>query len=763
MSTIFTGFPIEGENVGPVQKVVDNFDDLDALTASSLNVGRYVQRVDTKELFKRVESGGELTTTGGIELKRARGLEYDTFDDMSDNIASGGDDTVFTTRKYGAVYVEKSSDPDTEKNGVPLTMVARWNNTYTPDQLGLNTSDDFSDAARAEGLQKLVTVAAARGKEVLIPSDPETWKIDTPLSLWDNTCLHIDGVLESSDDCFQIGNHHPAYWPSDGSKMTWYNCASVVSGETVALDSGTNRTNAVAALSVGDTVFIRSEKYYVGAGSHERPLYAMAAIVLNIDEGSGVITLDRGMPEDYGDCLIGLPNDASVTALLGDALFFPKNVRVEGPGKLIAAEDILSRGGFIDSLIHVAEMEATTGFYCNAMMDSFIRFDRMTITEKLLDCAGNSTRTVMEAGTVIVQGGGATSALAVMNENSADCQMKIGELIAGEWDNTNGNFKFISTRRCGIEAGNIALPKSVSSCVLFTASDYTKSGNEDQPTTTDNWFNLCGNAHLGDSLDRFVYETSDGVTSGGDLAAQRNRVTGGHWFGTQTTGRAAEIGGLNTFLKDMVCESGELRLSSTSDSAIIQNCHFPDDISYIGGDHLDHEISGLVSNKTQAFKAASTKSGNESTSSTAEVIFGDTGVIPVGNFVEGDMIKVVIMGEVSGTTGTKEISLNIAVDTDDDGDDLDGDDDSNKISLTIPAAAGDWVAEFGAVFQSSAIMPMTGQLKCASAPDIQVQRFTGMDTANFPVRIEVSGLVQDASDTLTVRSIVRKLTTSESA
>ena len=124
MSDQINGFPIDTKNVGPVQLTVEGFDAIDALADGDLAVGRYVHRADTLETFKRVSSDGDLATSGGIELKRVRGGDFDSLEDLSANIVSMGVGSLFATRKELFRYFENSVSPHTIMNNVPLRGVA---------------------------------------------------------------------------------------------------------------------------------------------------------------------------------------------------------------------------------------------------------------------------------------------------------------------------------------------------------------------------------------------------------------------------------------------------------------------------------------------------------------------------------------------------------------------------------------------------------------------------------------------------------------
>jgi len=650
------------------------------------------------------------------------------------------------------------SDPDlTTGGGVKLFMKPTQNNTVRPEQLGMTTSGVFTPAQRRAAFQQLINIGGTRKHEVLIPKDASNWIIDSFLIPVDGVRIIVEGNLENpataaeatDHSIFNPGTHHPAYWNDDNSYMTWYPCAGVTTGETITPDAGD------VGFSVGDLVLIRSEYHWL-SGVHQRPLFMQAAVIVAIDGGTGQITLDRGIPEDFGDSLIGLANDDSVSTVRGDPLVMPRGFRIEVPGKLVSARHVMPRGGFIDAVMEFAEVEANTLFFSNLMVDSVLRCDVAKISEKLLDCAGSSLRTTMELGTVTIQGAGEGLALAVMNENSTDCVLRCDTLEGADWAESGGNFKFLNSRRCVMDFGRIRLPKAVSAGVAFTAFDYPESGNEQQPLTEDNVFRLRNKANFG-SLGRYVQEDSPGTASG-VLAARRNRVEGGDWNGTVSTGYAMEFDGQDSRVEDVRCADGALRTGSTGIRLRARDSFFGGGVSFFNGPS-GFDLSGLNSSSNRDLIAARGKSTSaSSTQSATEVILDTTKVISAGYISGGDEIDLIVRGQCVGTADTKTISFNVAVDTDDDDDDLDPGDDANKISLTIPASCTDWEARFegyfrntGAFVMAGTLMDLTNGTSIGAAPP-----FGSMDTQNHPVRLELSGLVANTGDLLSASTIHRK-------
>ena len=632
-------------------------------------------------------------------------------------------------------------DPDIETaGGVKLSMVPTWNNTQRPEDLGIDTSGSFTDSQRKAAFQTLIRRAAARKHEILVPKAAGHWRLDAPLNLLDGVRMNIDGVVENTavtsaeQNLFQLGNQHPAYWKSDSSEITWFECAGVGMGETVTLDSGSNRTAGVAAIASGDMIMLRSKAYWLGAGDHERPLHAMLATVVDVDAGTGVITFDRGIPEAYGDSLIGLPNDDSVTGLTGEGLFATRGVRVFGDGKLVSVRHFISRGGFMDAIIDMAEIDAETVFYSNLMQDSQIRFGKVTVREKLLDCAANSLRSRFVADSVVVQGAGGTGALGVMNENSAYCTMQVGDILAPAWEASGGNFKFLNSRYCEIDVGTIVMPGCKASFCTFENEAYPVSGLEVQPLTVGNVFRLRGSAQLGSALGRFVYERN----VGGE--ARHNRLTGGTYFGTPSSGYAVEIGGSNTLVEGVQCEHGALRTNSTTQDAQLRNSHFGDGLS-VFTDPNAFAIQGITSDSQRLLRAAGRALGSSDTSSTttANDAVLET-VFPAGTLLKGDEILIELAGEITngGAPGAKTLRI--------------ADDSGALISVPFLAAEdGSFHVEARISVQTTAIYSVraTGWMgtDCVART---AQRLTGLDLAGSSRTMRIERWVEDAGDEIRV-------------
>lgn len=558
------------------------------------------------------------------------------------------------------ILPDTDTDPDlVTGGGVKMAMISTWNNTQRPEDLGgIDTSENYSDADRAAAIQLLVKRASERNHQVLIPKAPVPWTVNAPLNLYDGTTLNIDGVLENTStqtvrqNLFQFGNHHPAYWHSDNSGITWYRCPGVGISETVILESGTNRSAAFSNLSVGDRVLLRSEASWLGAGDHERPLYAMMANIKAIDELTGQITLDRGVPENYGDCLIGRANDPSVITLLGEDLFASQGVRIFGAGKLVSPRSIFERGGFMDAHVDIAEIDAGNVFFSNMIQDSRIQADKITVRDKLLDCAGNSLRSRFQAGSVIVEGAGSGKALAAMNENSAFCELHINDLFAPEWQSTGGNLKFLHSRYCSYVIGAAIMPKAVSSFCVFQ-----NSLHDSKPMTIGNTLTVQKNVMLGDTISRFIYESN----TGGEAA--HNTIRGGTYYGTPSTGYAIELGGSYSVAENAQFMSGALRTNSTSLGLKIANCYFADGTSFLTS-RKEFDIQALTSESFRLLRQSEQKleAGDVSTDTVAQSSVLDS-QFPAGSLKPGDEISIKVSGQITEGESPGEKTIRITDDS----------------------------------------------------------------------------------------------------
>lgn len=727
-----------------------------------------IMSVDTDVKTIRTHDGAKI---GGYALERA------PYPSVADFVASAetkrGAASIWKAGNTDLKELGESAEPfdkDTEPNGythtngdgVKFTMLPRSNNTVTPEDLGINPSGDFTDNQRYQAFQKLVELAYVRKHEFTIPKAAESWKIDSPFLPLDGVRINIAGDLENlglaadpaRHSLINPGNHHPTYWALDNSYITWHACSGVVAGEKVTPDAG-----LIGSFKVGDVVLIRTLARWLSVNDVDRPLSMPAAVILDINSGTGQITLDRGIPEDLGDCMIGLANDDSVTTILGSKLVMPKSFRIYADGTLKSARHVIPRGGCIDAIMEFAEVEAETMFYGNLMVNTKVKIGtgRFHGDGKILDAAGNCQNSVFEFDSITVLGEGNGSALAVMNENSTSCVFRGDTISALEWKEPGGNFKFLNSRYCSMDIGEINMPKAVSSIVAFTAGDYTEDpgNNLVQPKTQDNRFILRGKGRFGASA-RYAYETSAG-TDNGVLAARRNRVEGGDWDGEVSTGYAMELNGQDGEIKDVRCAYGALRTGTTALRLRARDNYFRDGVDFFNGPG-GFDLSGLNSQSNRDLIAARARAtASFDTQSTAEVVIDETKVIGAGNASRGDEIGCVAVGISTGTAGTKTISFNVAVDTDEDEVDMDVDDDANKISLTVPATCLDFVATAEGYFRSGVVLVLTGTLKdLTNGTEIGFsETFLGVDMANYPVRLELTGLVANAADTLSITGITR--------
>ncbi|MCD1619642.1 hypothetical protein K7H20_16405, partial [Salipiger manganoxidans] len=184
-------------------------------------------------------------------------------------------------------------------------------------------------------------------------------------------------------------------------------------------------------------------------------------------------------------------------------------------------------------------------------------------------------------------------------------------------------------------------------------------------------------------------------------------------------------------------------------------------VSYTSGSQYapHHVIAGNVGTISRALRAVSDQIGiaaGITLSATTETIIGDVPVLPAGTLRQDQRISVRAVGSKTGTAGAATLALNLAVDLDEDATSLDGDDDTNKISLTVPATCTDWALEADIVIPANTQMVMTLRLiDLTSGTTIgDAQRFTGLDYVTYPARLELSGSVT-SGDSLTIRDIRR--------
>lgn len=144
------------------------------------------------------------------------------------------------------------------------------------------------------------------------------------------------------------------------------------------------------------------------------------------------------------------------------------------------------------------------------------------------------------------------------------------------------------------------------------------------------------------------------------------------------------------------------------------------------------------------------------TSSLTEVLLCDPIVIPAGALRSDTILSLTMAGNISGAAGDRYLSARAAIDTNDNGIELDPADDTNIIGLhTLPASCSDWSAVFTVSIQSSSVIVVSLSVTDGTNATTKTytNRFSSADFANHPLRMEVSGYVADASDLLITRSV----------
>ena len=174
-----------------------------------------------------------------------------------------------------------------------------------------------------------------------------------------------------------------------------------------------------------------------------------------------------------------------------------------------------------------------------------------------------------------------------------------------------------------------------------------------------------------------------------------------------------------------------------------------------GGDTWDSITSAVYSERTGAGTAYN---------STSEEVYGSVPVIPAGTLDVGDRIRLRYNGTVSGSNDTRTLKFTVAIDVDDDGVSMDGGDDQNVIlNRTMPSTADNWELVVEIVIQSATTFTASAkltELETAGSSNVvgDVIRVTGADFANHAMRLELTGLVANASDSNTPREYQREVT-----
>lgn len=655
-------------------------------------------------------------------------------------------DDEAVTLQVSADYVgDLVSDP--YSTGITTPQIARWTNTMFPSDVGVGVNDGLTASTRRARLQTALTQASTLGKEFLFPAKHGyVYEIDNNISLrgMDGVVIHLEGDLYNStpisaeggqnQTVFKQGNYHPTYLRLTGSnRLTWFTCGSPVLGaSSVTLDSGTNRTDGLAALAVGDLIILRSAAFYLaGAANTDRPDWGQMAEITAIDSGTGVISLSQTLDESVTDCYIAKVDDDNVLDLQGEPLFAAKNISITGPGRIGSVGSAIARTAMYQNEIHLGEIYGESAFYGALFCYTNMSFDNITINGKLADVSCLSHYSNFNFGHCTFEGPGEGVNMTLIAENSRYIKIKGHSLLAGEY--ADGVIvALLTSRKVDVDIDHVVAPAVTASAISINNALYSGSG-QTQPRSHDQSVRfgtfVTGNSGI---IGSFVDMGNDG----GQLL--RPKVTG-TFLGVPTT-RAATILGTEADISDAYFENGEIRLSGTT-QAKMANTFAAGGISYATTTYQQNRISGMDSISWRTFRALSADA-TPNTTITSTTVGNDivSFAIPAATIVALDRVTCFISGRVTGTNDAKNIQI-----TDDTG---------ALITLSLLAAfTGAFSVELVVNVSSNTIYMATARAVGTGLSAVLTDtRRTGLDLTTNGRTITYEAWVSNASDSIIIDS-----------
>lgn len=427
------------------------------------------------------------------------------------------------------------------------------------------TPDDAITAAqRTARLQAMIDDAEANALEWAIPRYADPYLIDDWLYFGNagtNNRGHFEGILKSNnaEAVWCIGNHHPAKYAG----LSWWDCGDPALGaDRVTVASG-DKAAAVAAISVGTMVLVRSAHYFQSSSVNPlrmSPLTLLAAHAVSVDETTGVVILDRALdiaPE--GGAYITTANQATQSGNDGRAFFMADGLVIEGGGGIeTTGTPAPNGGGMLDAHINIGSMKGEEGFYFNTICSSHVHAEHITVTRKLFDLAGMSHHSTISWGRADILGAGDDVAAGAFNECARAIRVRGGSLIAGEFVG-NGNLIAINggSRGCSLDIDRVVCPAVTASILQFNNAEITEDGDIKQYVTHDNRakFGIV----TGGASTRYV----SGTDQGGEN--KRNHLDGGRFFGAITGDHAVEWTGDDfTYSAECQFENGDIYINGSA-------------------------------------------------------------------------------------------------------------------------------------------------------------------------------------------------------
>lgn len=795
MSDQINGFPIGTKNIGPVQLTVEGFDAIDELADADLAVGRYVKRADTSETFKRVASDGDLVTSGGIELKKVRGFEYDSREDLEANIVSRGDGTVITTRKEGFSLTETSEadpaslgDPDgyhRQIGGINFYVNENLYDIKAEDWGVKLTGLDADAPSNTAILTRMFEYLGANGGGRVYLGGEGHVKVNLPPVMYSHTELDGGGALlenirtraeytvwESNAALLMGAIQRDEMW-----KFDWHECDACSLGDYgITLSDSANISN----YEVGQSVFIMEATDYVGLTgdpdpdlNKALPDFSQFAIIVGIS--GSTIYLERPIEKtmDAGSGALGVSTRGVWIAN------FDQSTRLDRPSstdRLGGRPWLCVRPKLYDIRVKTQLGEGVGGYHASYEFDSDV-----VHTEAGAELYGRNFGPINMNG---IAYGNLRNWSGSYFERAIEIKCLSHNTVIQDFraykknynkselyytENTITSFGE-GDRNCVMRNGEIDTGQSLDGLPdghnLIQINDSVNCGFENVTFkgATENAYGIyVRKDSIGGFCKNCTFEAPSGL--GIDCDGVDPIITGNRFKGTLT--------------------NYPIRVSSNASGGVVENNHFENagkirieapasgdgdvvsvrnnfGITYIEYATTEAQSRVAVSEcrdyNSMSLAQVPMIEVEKGTTGTTEVLIGTPRVIPSDTLAYGDIIELNVDGETSGSTGDKYIRWRCAVDTDEDDTSLDGDDDQNiSGTITLPAPSGDWYLEARCVCKTAGA---SGQLiqtvRCVdySTGDVlgSVARHVSADLTK-PLRLELTGWVEVDGEGVTARSI----------
>jgi len=576
---------------------------------------------------------------------------------------------------------------------------------------------------------------SGNGSPAIVVVPPGEWCTDLPVNRPDFLVVLMFGTIRNTNnagDNTSVAITSGNLSPSMCAALTLYTAPGVSEGaNAVVLDSGANRTNGVAAMPVGTTVYWRSKTYTLQNGQQIPTSLGMARVTA-CDAGTGTITFHPPFHKDVANVLIGPATQPAVGA------YSCYRSAIIGPGGFKSDSYYWTyAGGELECTTDIGFVEGQGGHFGNLFCHSYHRIRTINVTGRIQDNSFGSNNSIFECVSAYTTSTGASPGV-IFESGQHGCKntTKYGSVYAPFYTGSSDCILVATgTQDSHLEIGYCFIPLATGRAVYFSNNTETVSGDQVQHVGKNNSFR-CKRMQVGANATHYVYiGNNNGLADG-------NSVLEGHFSGA-VTNYAIEAQGTNTFIgPNVVCDTGALRVDNGA-TVSTDGPYFDGGVSFDSAVSLANQNIRNVRSAAQKLLRAAYCSGvllTINATAANNVVTGGTSTAAAGCIAPGDGFYFRCKVNITGTNNTKTVQFRNA---------------AGVVLGSISFAAGDTGQGFiegNLTVASDAIYSVQSVATKGTTPATTAVRATGKTLNASGEVVTFESWVANAADTIRVDS-----------